>query len=447
MHKLQRWFLPALALIATFVGSGAEGLLLGAVATYSVSTSHTDLNAMWRKVQGDVALALQFESEEWDLLGDMDEYDIDWSAREITIPVDIIKGVGIAKIPEGGYEARPSSPNLRDLTITWSLYNGRFSISKTAKWIDQSNREAMLTRQIVQQGKSKMRALASQFSDDFYGFSTGILCDTSTGATQTNGVYTIEDAYGVAGIDDKPYLDSLFEVGDYVALIRSAALVTNAIGVITAKTAATPSLTITWAGSVDSDANDSIVKANSMENATLAGTDYNRGLVGLLDALTSSSVHSLTTSTEPNWNVAYADTTAGRFSGIKLHRAKQEVQNEGPGKVNLVFMSQGVERDVVSQYQAGVRFEDSFGMEIDGSVKSKGIRFFSSRRVPPGYVAAVDKRSCRKMTLIPKPDQPMWDDGEKIPDISGFVFPIDYPVGLVWLARKNLSYFSGQVES
>lgn len=443
---LRGWFGLLLGIVWAVLSADA-GILLAAAGTYDVSTSGTDLNKMWRKVQGDVATAIQFESEEWDLLDNLDEYDIDWSAREITIPVDIIKGIGIAKIPEGGYEARPSSPNLRDLTITWSLYNGRFTISKTAKWIDEKNREAMLTRQIVQQGKSKVRALASQFSDDFYGFSTGILCDTSTNATQSSGAYTIEDAYGVAGIDTAAYLCNLFEIGDYVALIRSAALVTNAIGVITAITVGTPSITVTWNGSVDSDANDSVVKANSLENTTLAGTDYNRGLVGLLDATSSASVHSLSNSTDANWDVAYSDTTAGRFSGIKLHRAKQEVANEGPGQLNLVLWAQGVERDVVSQYQAGVRFEDSFGMEIDGSVKSKGIKFFGSRRVPPGYVFGADKRSMRKMTLIPKPDQPMWDDGEKIPDKSGFVFPIDYPVGLVWLARKNLVYWTGQTES
>lgn len=451
MRKLTKWFNPILALVATLCAVFADpvsGMLIAATATYNVTTSETDLNRMWRKVQGDVATAIQFESEEWDLLDGMDEYDIDWSAREITIPVDIIKGVGIAKIPEGGYEARPSSPNLRDLTITWIMYNGRFTISKIAKFIDQKNREAMLTRQIVQQGKSKIRALAAQFSDDFYGFSTGVLAETTTNATQASGTYTLADGYGVSDIDNATYLASLFEVGDYVALVRAGALVANAIGQVTARSLTNGTIDVTWAGTVDSDANDLIVKANSLENTTLAGgTDFNRGLVGLLDAMTSASVHSLSNSTEPNWDVAHADTTAGRFSGIKLHRAKQEVQNEGPDKLDLVFWAQGVERDVVSQYQSGVRFEDSFGMEIDGSVKSKGIKFFSSRRVPPGYVMCAAKRTTRKMTLMPKPGQPMWDDGHKLENQSGFVFPIDYPCGLVHLARKNLAYFSSQTES
>jgi hypothetical protein len=41
---------------------------------------------------------------------------------------------------------------------------------------------------------------------------------------------------------------------------------------------------------------------------------------------------------------------------------------------------------------------------------------------------------------------PVWDDGYKLQDQSGFVFPIDLPLQIVWLNRGNLSYASNQTE-
>lgn len=204
---------------------------------------------------------------------------------------------------------------------------------------------------------------------------------------------------------------------------------------------------MTWNGSADPDDNDYVVKANSLENTTITGTDYNRGLVGILDAMTSTSVHSLSSSSVPNWSVAYSDTASGRFSGLKLHRAKQEIMNEGGGKANLVIWSQGIERDVLDQMQAAVRFDSPFELEIDGSVKSRGVKFFTSRRVPAGYAFVMDKSAFRRMSLLPKPGQPAWGDGDKLENQNGFVFSLDWPIALVTLNRKNMAYFSSQQES
>jgi hypothetical protein len=419
-----------------------------ATATYSV-TANSSVNKIWRKVQGDLQTALQYECEEWDLLDDLSGFEIDWSAREITVPLDINEGYGVAKIPEGGYESRPSSPNAEEITLTWSQYNKRFTASWIARAIDQNSRDAMIERQIVFQGRHAVRDLQRAFSDDFYGFTTGYLARLSgdPGGAGTSHTLTLDDGYGVADIDNAAYIADKFKVGDYVALIQSAALVSNAIGVVTAVSASTPSITVTWNGSVNPADNDYVVKANSLENTTIAGTDYNRGLTGILDAMTSTSVHSLSSSSVANWAVAYSDTSSGRFSGLKLHRAKQEIMNEGGGKGNLVIWSQGVERDVLDQMQAAVRFDSPFELEIDGSVKSKGVKFFTSRRVPPKYVFVMDKSSYRRMSLLPKPGQPAWGDGDKLENQNGFVFSLDWPIATVCLNRKNLAYFSTQQES
>ena len=211
-------------------------------------------------------------------------------------------------------------------------------------------------------------------------------------------------------------------------------------------TAATPSITLASTPS-GTAADDLIVLANSVENATLdGGTDYNNGLVGLLDISTSTSVHSVSGATYPNWNAGYADTTGGRFSGIKLRKAKQGVNNNGGGEIDTLIWSNGVENDMTAQLRAGLRFTDAFAMEMDGSPKAKGVKILTTRFVPEGYVFAYDKSSLKKITLIPQPGTPAWEDGDKLQDQSGFVFPMDYPAAMITTNRGNFAYFSNLTE-
>jgi hypothetical protein len=195
----------------------------------------------------------------------------------------------------------------------------------------------------------------------------------------------------------------MFTVYDRVALIRTGALVTNAIGQITAVDTTNGTITVTWNGSVTSASGDNIVFANSMENTTIAGTDYNLAPVGLLDAVTSTSVHGLSGSSVANWNPALtSSTTAGRFSGLKLRKARQAIQNTGNGTPNLVITSQGVLNDTIEAERALSRFSGTFGMELDGSIKSKGVEFFSSRKVPPGYAFIIDKDALGQVLAPPE---------------------------------------------
>jgi hypothetical protein len=418
------------------------------VATYS-PTLTTDVTKIWRKVQTDVQQGLNFSSEEWEQMEDLKQFKVDWTTREILVPLDITEGYGIASIPEGGYEARPSSPAPQELSLSWVLFNGRFTITKTAKWIRDKSPNAMIEDQLRYQAMKKVQDLGRHFADYFYGMSTAYLCQTSTAASQSSGAYTIYNGYGQSTISDKTWLTNLFKVGDYVALVRSAALVASAIGVITATTPGTPSISVTWAGTVTSVAGDYIVKANSLENATLtAGTDYNKGMVGLVDAMVTASVHGLSSSTDANWAPQVADTSGGRLTGIRLRKAAQTIKNKGGGVMDKVYIAQGVERDMIALTQAAVRYSDPNAMEMDGSVKYGKVKFFSSQRVPNGWALPVVSKSIRRMTLLPKPDgTPVFDDMEKIADRSAYVGGIDFPCAIVHLNRANTGYFNGLAES
>jgi hypothetical protein len=115
----------------------------------------------------------------------------------------------------------------------------------------------------------------------------------------------------------------------------------------------------------------------------------------------------------------------------------------------MVVIDQGVRRDLLSLQQAALRFDDPFALEIDGEIKSKGVTFFDSRRVPSGRVYVYDKSSIKKLNVMPTPDGGgmAWGDAIRMENQAGYVFPINWVTQLVCLNRKNLAYFSSQTTS
>jgi hypothetical protein len=439
--------------LAAGAGAMPVGVVGATTATY-VPTKTTDLNGLWRKIQGPLRIAANFMFPEWDELEDFSEFNVDWSTREITAPFDLVDDTGVASIREGGKEARPGSVNTVDGTFTWILLNARFSVTKTAKWIDQKNKAAMISSQIQYQGRKKLEAMGRRIKDYFWGFSTGVVAQV--GSTITNNgtatvTFTVTNGYGQSSITNGAYLAQILKANEWIALVRSAALVTNAIGQITSATVSGGVLTVVVAfnGSVTAAASDSIVFANSLENTTLTdGTDYNLAMTGWLDALTSTSVQGISGSTYANWNPGYTNTASGRLTNIEIRKMKQGIDNNSPEgfQMDILRMSQGVENDLFDQMQAGLRFDDSFGLEVDGQPKTKGVDWKALRSVPPGFAVGRSKKALQKMVLLPKPGQPSWDDAEKIQDVSGYVFPIDYPCNMVWTCRGALAYQSNKAE-
>lgn len=423
-----------------------------ALAT-TVTTSGTDVNKIWRKVQGDLYEGMNFFSEEF---GNMerfvpDTYDIDISAREITVPVDLNEEVGVAAIPEGGYEAVASSVNVEEVTLGFTLLNARFSASVTARILDERHRAAELKRQIVFQGMKKMQALARTWSDMVYGYSTNILALTDTDLSGTSDTLTLYNGLNDSTIAGSTaatgnYIANLFRVGERIAALNAGSLATNALGEITAITAgANPTLAVTWDGSTSESTNGlQIVLANSVEGSTIAATAYNRGIVGYLDLLKSTSVHGTSSSSVPNWSIAGSDTSGGRLSGVRLRAAKDTLRRYSPMKPDFALLDEGVHRDLIDLERAALRFSDPFALETDGDVKSKDLAIRSSWRVPPGYAIVGSKKAFARLDIMPKPGQGFaWGDGHKMENQSGYLFPVDFLTGTFCKSRKAFFYFSG----
>jgi hypothetical protein len=392
----------------------------------------------------------QSKTEEWQLVDEIDELDIDLSAREMTIPIDVNPGYGVAMIPEAGREANPTTPNLEEVSISWNNLNKRFTASLTAKYLDKKAAEGQVIRQFRYQCMKSMEAISTRVGQQFYGFSTGVVCKTSTNATATTQTLTLIDAYGDSGLDDTAYLSSFFEVGDCIALVRSAALVANAIGEITSKAVA-GEIVVVFIGSVDVDANDEIVFANnpaSSGNTLSANTDYNKWPVGLKDAAESASVHGLSNTTVANWDAALVNSSGGRYSVIKDRKGRQALANKGDGKPDIRIMSNGVQNDIVDSQLAALRFSSAQNMEFDGSFKTKGTKDFTSRKVPNGHVFQLDKDAIAKFSLLPKPTEggQTWADGDKAEDFNALKFSIDFPYGYAVKSRRKIVEWRGLTE-
>lgn len=425
------------------------------VATIAYTTAGTTVNVAYRKIQAAMYTAFQNKTEEWDLFDELPDEDITFSAREMTVPLDLTPGAGTASIPEAGYEAITYTPNLSEITLTWINLNHRWSTSLTSKYLDASAADGMVIRQLRYQALKAIEAIAKNVGRQFYGFSNGTVALVSNVVTATTATLTITSAYGDTNLTDSAFLASTLDVGDQIALVRTATLVTNAVGEITTVTdsGTVATIVVIFSGSVTTAANDIIVFANGAINATAStlalGTSYNRHLVGLKDMAETASVHSLSSATISTWDAALRSSTAGRYSFIKERKAKQAIQNKGGGKLNLRIWANGVENDTIDGERGALRFNDATDLQFDGALKTKGVTSFTSRRVPNGHVFLMDKgKSVKKFTLVKKPsgEAPAWNDGDKAEDRNALKFSIDLPMALVMTQRTNLAEYRAQTE-
>lgn len=421
-----------------------------AVLSWAPSLSESDLNKVWRIVQLQLAKAFNFQTEEWDILSNrIPRLRINLSARQMILPLDILEGYGTASIPEGGFEAIPSSPNVVDSEFTWITLHNRFALSRTARHLDRGgNQQAMVMKQIRYQGMKAVQALKRRIGDYFYGFSTATVFKVASVSTDT---ITVKDLYGIAALgaaDYNEHLNRIVKAGDRLAIINPTGPALRGTAAVASVHATNPTFDFaTGTTPAGTAANDLIKFANAVETADLAQTDHNRGLTGLLDGTTSASVQNVSSATVPNWAVGHAGSASGRFGTIELRKMKQGIMNKGGGTLDTVFMTQGIENDLVSGLRAGLRFQDAFAMEVDGMPKAKGVTVITTQRVPPGHVFGMDKsNSVAKIQLLEGLDEPGWNEAEKVPNRAAFVFPIDWPLQMVYKNRGNLAYESAKTE-
>lgn len=414
------------------------------------SNTHTtvaNLEKAFKKSATPMYKAFRSSVDELGWLDDIQDEEITISGRENLIPLDIKRGYGAASITDGGYEARTVTPGMAEGSFAPVQFNARFFISRLAKAYDEKSRAAEFKSQLRYRSEKSAQALARRVGLNFYGFSTGTVALNSTAATATTQTLTLKDAFGVSSLDDTTYLSGLFDVGARIALQSTVGtLVSNALGEITANSAGL--LTTVFDGSVIAADNQIITFAEAVTDATITATDANRWTTGLLDMLTSTSVHGLSSSAEPNWAAALANTSGGRFTAAKLKKMKQAVSNKGDGTLNRLILAQGVENDI-EEGERAARIYNSSAFDLDQSVKAKGVKIMSSPLTPNGMAIGYDSSAIAKKLLSDKIAEEgalEWGDLYKAEDRSGWKGGFDFIWALVCRSRGKMAYYSGLTE-
>lgn len=418
------------------------------MAASNTHTTVANLEKAYKKTATPMYKAFKDSVDEFSWLDDVQDEEITVSGRENLIPLDIRRGYGASSVVDGGYEARTITPGMAEGSFSPVQFNARFFISRLAQAYDEHSRAQQFKSQLRYQSKKSLEALSRKVGLNFYGFSTGTVAINSTAATATTQTLTLRDAFGVSTLDDTTYLSSLFEVGDRIALQSTVGtLVTNALGEITVNSAGV--LTVVFDGSVVAASGQLITFANTVTDATVTATDANRWTTGLLDMLTSSSVHGLATSSEPNWAAALANTSGGRFSAAKLKKMRQAIANKGGGTLTDLILAQGVENDIEESERAA-RIYNSSAFDLDQSVKAKGVKIRSSELVPNGMAIGFDKSAIAKKLLTDKPAESgslAWGDLHKAEDRSGWKGGYDFIWAMVCRSRGKLAYYSALTEA
>jgi hypothetical protein len=429
-----------------------------AAATASATRATVEANNVWKYLQEGVYEGFRFSCEEVQWIRDHPAIKSPFSGRENEIVLDLNEGGRVATIPEGGYKARPASPNAALGTFDWQQFSTGFVISELAKWADEGSRN-QLEKQMKWQAKKSVQALGRHIADYVHGAATGVLAITDSDLSGGTDTLTLKDAYGDTSIDDAAYLANLFREesssaladGDWVAAVNGSSLVTSAIGYVTDRSTSAGTIDVTWNGSASDSTNGlKIVKANSMENTTIAGTDFGRGLVGFRDVLKSTALHGLT---HDNWAVAFSDTNGGRFTGVRLRKGFDAIEDNGPpitGK-KVLMTTKAVYRDMIDYERSALRQNDPLALEVDGDITVNGYVIRKSRRVPPGEAIIYDADKYRKGMVVPVPEGSGQEglkptEGIFYPDQSMIRFDIPVVMTLVCTSRKSFAYWTGLTE-
>lgn len=346
---------------------------------------------------------------EYGWMDDIPDEDIVPSGRQNLIPVDVQRGVGAHMADDGGYESQTQTPAPLEAAFVYNHCNSRFAISLRAQAFDKAARGNFIIRQIKYQSMKCVEAVMRKYAYMYYGLSTGVLCQTTTAATQSSGAYVLANPFGQTALNSAAsagsYMTNMFAVNEGVALIRAGSLVSNAIGLVTS-TATAGQVSVTWAGSVTSQSGDNFVYANAVTDTTISATDYNKWNVGLLDIQVTDTVHSLSTASDTSaWASALYDTNGGSFGFLKRKKMKQALENQGDAVLRRIIMANGVENDMEARERAALLWLDSSKMNIDANVTAKGISFDSTRFTPPSCAFGLSADALGKSVITDKPDE------------------------------------------
>ena len=406
----------------------------------------TVINEVWRPLYGKLVKGFQLLTPEWAFLKKLENFD-QISPRQMTWPVDLIYGGGIAMTFDGGPTARATSNAPVEAQDSWTHMTGRFEVSYDVLTLNNSSKVArqQIVKQLTYQVRDKLKSFKKRVSFGFYGHNDGVLflLDSAAGAP----TYTVKDRYGETGLAAD--VTWLTPGKDYVAIIDPAGPTVRGIDQVTAVNRATPSITL--AGSVAGAAtNDQIVLANHIDGTT---TDLNRGMNGLLDIVSATTLHNISSTTQPDWSAAIDTSLGAALSGTELYKAFETSEKESGYRPDFAWTTIAAIATAGGTQLDQRRYDDKEDTMRLGfrklnvmGVQTEGMLF-----CPPGHFFAGSSKALKKLSPdtdvnVVKTGGPQ-GDFVYYGDTLGYFKDHVFRAQLTAISRKSMIHWTGVSEA
>ncbi len=411
----------------------------------------SSLSDLYEKTNTTVKVGIKLVTEEASWLRDFPREKIVYSPNESRIPLILQYPLPPAMIPDFGYEAQLTTPSPTSGTFSMTQMNYRFSYSGLAEALDSRARAAMIVRQTEQQAMLAASGMGAAIGKQLYGSSVGtiaVVAATGSAGTTQNGIQ-LKNAYGSTLVpntttNQQTYLSNLFPVNSQIALVRSGTLVE--FGTVNAAPSAGSGvgyIDATFNSSITPTANDVIVFASAVTDATITGTDYNNAPIGFADILGTGTLHGVNPSTYPNWAVGYSSTSSARFGYAMKEAMINGVWNAAGVQMNRLILGQGVKRDVVAGERGALRYDNAEDLNLEGDLK--GFEYLTSKLALPGCAIGWYDQAFAKVEISNQPDdkmQPSIFKLDKVQDRSGVAAAYDYFRANLCVSRGAFAYAS-----
>lgn len=419
-------------------------------------TTVSSLAELHKKTNSDVMVALKRRTEEYDWFDELPDLRLIPSGNEMRLVLDVTyQPDTTAMIPDAGYEGVLTTQAPTHGTVTFVQANARYSFSTLYQAFEKKGRAGMIQQNTLFSAIKAVEQFARKIGLQTYGSSTGtkaVVKTTGSASATQNGI-ALKNAFGsslVAGANtsEQTYLSNIFRVGDPIALIRAGAIVE--FGSVTAAPSVGSGagfIDAVFASSITPTANDIIIAAAAVTDATLTATDQNRWPVGFLDIWTAASLHGLA-GTGNQWNPGFSDTSGGRMSFSRVEALANGLWNNGGVKLDRMIWSQGVRRDTIAG-ERGAMVYDSAKFNLDGDVGRQGVKDMTSMLVPPGIVGGWNSQCIAKKVLSDKPDYeggPSLFELDKVQDRGAYAASFNYVYLRAVTNRGGVGYLSSLQE-
>ena len=258
------------------------------------------INTLWRPFYGMLQKGVNLLIPEWERLGRLQGHR-QLSMRSINWPVELTHGGGVVFTEDGGSVARASSNEPVEATDTWRHIAKRFEVSYDVITLENDSKvsDQQIEKQLRYQAADALRSIKRMVSIHFYGFPDAVLFEAG-GAGSGATALPVENLYGQDGVEPRFIRDYITAGKDRVAIVDPSDGTISHSSLVTAINETTGVLTLEDSGTWD--ATDVVVLYNHAIEGE--GTDFGRGINGLLHLTRGQIVHNIDRDEHPDWAAA-----------------------------------------------------------------------------------------------------------------------------------------------